>query len=113
MRRIRSMLIPVRGQIRKRTEGRPDWEEVLEQRAREIKAFREAGLQFPDLSRGARIPTLYPGEPAPTFVKPEFLNQIHEEVRAAIESSRSRCGWWKFEWLRRARTCVVRLVRGS
>jgi len=65
MRRIRSMLIPVRGQIHKRTEARPDWEEVLEQRAREIKAFREAGLQFPDLARGARIPTLYPGEQVP------------------------------------------------
>jgi len=89
-----------------------DWRAVLDQRERENNAFRSASVPLPNFEFGARVPSLYPGEPAPTFVRPEFLNQIHEEIRAAIESSRSRCGWWKFEWLRRVRTCVVRLVRG-
>jgi hypothetical protein len=47
MRRIRSMLIPVRGQIRKRAESaaaHSDWEELLAQRDLEIKLRSELGL---------------------------------------------------------------------
>ena len=113
MRRFKSKFARRGGRLTRSTKTfASDWREALDQRAREINAFRRASVPLPNFEVGARVPSLYPGEAAPTFVRTEFLNQTHEEIRAAIESSRSRCGWWKFEWLRRVRTCVVRLVRG-
>lgn len=47
MRRVRSMLIPVRGQIRKRADGiaaEVDWKELIAQRDLEIKLRFDLGL---------------------------------------------------------------------
>lgn len=40
-----------------------DWRELLNQRAREINAFRRASVPLPNFEVGARVPWLYPGEP--------------------------------------------------
>ncbi|SIT43728.1 hypothetical protein BN2476_350260 [Paraburkholderia piptadeniae] len=61
-----------------------DWKEMLNQRAREINAFHRASVPLPNFEIGARVPRLYPGEPAPTVVRPEFLNSIHEEIRTVL-----------------------------
>lgn len=88
-----------------------DWREALNQRAREINAFRRAAVPLPNFEIGARVPRLYPGEPAPTVVRPEFLNSIHEEICAAIEANCSMKSWWMFGWLLRVRRAAVRWVR--
>lgn len=67
MRRVRSMLVPVRGQIRKQPEraaGPSDWRELLAQRNREVELFHSIGLR-PVFIEGARVSLLYPGEPSP------------------------------------------------
>ena len=89
MRRIRTKLIPVRGQIRKRAKHASvpemaDWEGLLDERAREIKAFRDSGIRFPDAARGGRIPTLYSGDPAAKTLETRRCEAQWREFFAAV-----------------------------
>jgi hypothetical protein len=39
-------------------------------------------------------------EPVPTIFRADFVNAVHEEVRAAIEASFAPTSWWKSVWRR-------------
>jgi len=105
MRRFKSKFTRERGQLRKdraasdlspglrtmRAEildgggAESDWAELLEQRKKEIDAFRERSIPLPRWDIGARIPRLYPGEPVPTDVESDLsdlLAQRAAEIRA-------------------------------
>lgn len=42
-----------------------DWAKLIEQREKELDAFRRASVELPRYEIGARVPALYPGEPSP------------------------------------------------
>lgn len=85
-----SAFATLRDEFQKEGHTSSDWEELLAQRAREIKAFRDASIRFPDMARGARLPALYPGELQPTVFRPEFLNAGRDELESIADRYRAR-----------------------
>lgn len=87
MRRTRSMLIPVRGKIRKRAETGSDLAELLKRREKEVDAFRANGLSLPQWDIGARIPALFPGERINVADDAALTSKYRDITRSRFEAT--------------------------